>query len=55
MPKEEKPRWCLLEQTAVDLVISDMRMPEMDGVQFLEQVRLRWPYTVRLLLTGYAD
>jgi response regulator RpfG family c-di-GMP phosphodiesterase len=45
----------LLEQLAVDLVISDMRMPEMDGVQFLEQVRQRWPDTVRLLLTGYAD
>ena len=45
----------LLEQIEVDLVISDMRMPEMDGVQFLEQVRQRWPDTVRLLLTGYAD
>jgi response regulator RpfG family c-di-GMP phosphodiesterase len=45
----------LMEQVAVDLVISDMRMPEMDGVQFLEQVRQRWPDTVRLLLTGYAD
>ena len=44
-----------MEQVAVDLVISDMRMPEMDGVQFLEQVRQRWPDTVRLLLTGYAD
>jgi response regulator RpfG family c-di-GMP phosphodiesterase len=39
----------------VDLVVSDMRMPEMDGVEFLEQVRLRWPDTMRLLLTGYAD
>lgn len=45
----------LMDQVAVDLVISDMRMPEMDGVQFLEQVRQRWPDTVRLLLTGYAD
>jgi response regulator RpfG family c-di-GMP phosphodiesterase len=32
-----------------------MRMPEMDGAQFLEQVRQRWPDTMRLLLTGYAD
>ena len=45
----------VLEGTAVDLVISDMRMPEMDGSKFLEQVRNRWPETVRLLLTGYAD
>lgn len=45
----------LMKDTPVDLVISDMRMPEMDGVQFLEQVRQRWPDTMRLLLTGYAD
>lgn len=44
-----------LETEAVDLVISDMRMPEMDGARFLEQVRQRWPEVVRILLTGYAD
>ena len=45
----------LLETQPFDLVISDMRMPEMDGAAFLEQVRLRWPDSMRLLLTGYAD
>lgn len=45
----------LMEAQAFDLVISDMRMPEMDGVVFLEQVRLRWPDSMRLLLTGFAD
>ncbi|WP_296001231.1 HD domain-containing phosphohydrolase [Rugamonas sp.] len=45
----------ILEQEAVDLVISDMRMPEMDGARFLAQVRQRWPDTLRLLLTGYSD
>jgi response regulator RpfG family c-di-GMP phosphodiesterase len=45
----------LLESETVDLVISDMRMPEMDGAQFLAQVRARWPDTVRLLLTGHSD
>lgn len=44
----------ILEQERVDLVISDMRMPEMDGACFLKQVRERWPGTVRILLTGYA-
>lgn len=44
-----------LEQQEVDLIISDMRMPEMDGAKFLEQVRQRWPDTIRILLTGYAD
>ena len=32
-----------------------MRMPEMSGAQFLEQVRAKWPDAVRILLTGYAD
>lgn len=45
----------ILETEAVDLVISDMRMPEMDGARFLAQVRARWPDTVRILLTGYSD
>ena len=45
----------ILEREAIDLVISDMRMPEMDGAKFLEQVRNRWPETIRILLTGYAD
>lgn len=45
----------VLAAEPIDLVISDMRMPEMDGVMFLEQVRQRWPDTMRLLLTGYAD
>ncbi len=45
----------LLGNEAVDLVISDMRMPHMDGAQLLEQIKLRWPGITRLLLTGYAD
>lgn len=43
------------ENGAIDLVISDMRMPEMDGARFLAQVRDRWPEVGRILLTGYAD
>jgi response regulator RpfG family c-di-GMP phosphodiesterase len=45
----------LMAERDFDLVISDMRMPEMDGAAFLEQVRQRHPATVRILLTGYAD
>lgn len=45
----------LMEQERVDLVISDMRMPEMDGAAFLAEVARRWPATTRILLTGYAD
>lgn len=45
----------ILDQAPFDLVISDMRMPGMSGAQFLEEVSTRWPDTMRLLLTGYAD
>ena len=45
----------ILDAQPVDLVISDMRMPRMDGAQFLEKVREKAPETMRLLLTGYAD
>ena len=45
----------LLADEAVHLLISDMRMPVMDGAQLLEQVRERWPAITRMLLTGYAD
>ena len=43
------------ENGEVDVVISDMRMPEMDGARILAQVRARWPKAARILLTGYAD
>jgi len=45
----------LLEREKINVVISDMRMPEMDGAEFLEQVARRWPQAVRILLTGYAN
>ena len=45
----------ILARETIDLVVSDMRMPEMNGAQFLEQVRQKWPETVRILLTGYAE
>jgi CheY-like chemotaxis protein len=36
-------------------VVSDMRMPGMDGVEFLSKAREIWPETVRIMLTGQAD
>ena len=37
------------------VIVSDMRMPEMDGVQFLAEIRKRHPDSVRIMLTGNAD
>lgn len=45
----------LLAKADVQVVLSDMRMPEMDGAAFLSRVRLAHPRVVRLLLTGQAD
>lgn len=39
----------------IAIVISDYRMPGMTGVEFLRQVYERWPDTVRIVLSGYAD
>jgi response regulator RpfG family c-di-GMP phosphodiesterase len=45
----------ILGNEPVDIVVSDMRMPGMDGAELLEQVHRRWPASIRLLLTGHAD
>lgn len=37
------------------VVVSDMRMPEMDGAQFLAKVKNSYPDTIRVMLTGNAD
>jgi len=37
------------------VVVSDYRMPVMNGVEFLKQVYEQWPDTVRIVLSGYAD
>ncbi len=43
------------DQSEVDLVIADFLMPEMDGLQFLKEIKKRDPDIPRILLTGYAD
>src|SRR5262249_8864230 len=45
----------LLAQAPCDVIVSDMRMPGMDGTQLLTQVMERFPLTVRIILSGYAD
>lgn len=45
----------LLEENQVGVIISDQRMPEMTGTEFLTQVRARYPDTVRIVLSGYTE
>jgi response regulator RpfG family c-di-GMP phosphodiesterase len=45
----------LLEQHAIDLVVSDARMPGMDGATLLSEVYKRKPDCMTILLTGYAE
>ena len=45
----------LLSANPVDLVISDQRMPNMTGVEFLREVKQRHPETVRIVLSGYTE
>lgn len=45
----------LIRNEEVHLVMTDQRMPEMTGVEFLSKVRGECPEAVRLLFTGYAD
>jgi HD-like signal output (HDOD) protein/ActR/RegA family two-component response regulator len=45
----------LMSRSAFDVVITDMRMPGMDGAQLLEQVKAKFPRTVRMVLSGQSD
>lgn len=45
----------LLETYNISLIISDQKMPEMNGVDFLQIVKARWPEVMSILLTGYVE
>lgn len=45
----------ILESEPVQIILSDQRMPETSGVQFLKETRERWPDAIRIILSGYSD
>lgn len=45
----------LLEADPADVVVTDMRMPRMDGAELLNKVKEQFPGSVRIILSGYAD
>jgi YesN/AraC family two-component response regulator len=45
----------ILNQKEIHLVLSDQRMPEMTGVDFLEKVNTQFPETIRMIITGFSD
>lgn len=45
----------LLEYNDVGVILSDQRMPEMTGVEFLSKVKERYPETIRIVLSGYTE
>jgi response regulator RpfG family c-di-GMP phosphodiesterase len=45
----------ILREKEIAVIISDQRMPEMDGAQFLEKSKVLSPQSIRMVLTGYAD
>ena len=45
----------LMNDNEFDVVVSDMRMPGMDGADFLIEIQDKYPHSVRIMLTGQAD
>ena len=45
----------MLEERSFDVIVSDMRMPEMDGAAFLKIAREKYPATMRIVLSGQTD
>ncbi|MBZ9622515.1 HDOD domain-containing protein [Clostridium sp. FP2] len=45
----------ILSKNIIVLIVSDLKMPEMDGYELLSKVMLLYPSTIRVILSGYAE
>ena len=45
----------VMKEQPVDMIVSDMKMPNMDGIELLSTVKQNYPETIRFILSGYAD
>jgi ATP-dependent Lon protease len=43
-----------MESAEFDIVIADLKMPGVDGIEVLEKIKLKYPYTQVIIITGYA-
>lgn len=45
----------IISENEIDLLVSDMYMPEMDGAELLRQVQSKYPHVIRIILSGHSD
>lgn len=50
-----KEALAIMESAEFDVVVSDMRMPGLDGAQLLTEIQEKYPYSIRIMLTGQAQ
>lgn len=51
----QEEAFAMIARERIEVVIADYKMPGLMGTYFLEQVKIRYPDTVRIMLTGHAD
>ena len=44
-----------LKKYTINVILSDQKMPEMTGVEFLSKAKILYPDTIRIILSGYSD